>query len=264
MQPARGIGDKDIDVAGPGGLQCIERDRRAVCPGVLCNHRHLVAIAPHLQLFHRGRAEGVSGRQHHRATLGHIAPRQLADGGGLAHPVHAHHQDDEGLLARHVQGLLAGLQQTQQLLPQGCLQALGVGKFLARYPLGEVADDIPGGIHAHVGQQQARFQLLEQALINFLATEKQGAHALQQVLTGATQTAPQPREESLPAGILAGIRRVAVRLSLQLRLQACRLSRVVRSRPGGRRPRFAGLTEDCASASFLRLKNFISACLLSC
>src|SRR6476660_4365469 len=47
------------------------------------------ALRPHLELLDGGGAEGVAGGQQHAAAFAGAAPRQLADGGGLARAVHS-------------------------------------------------------------------------------------------------------------------------------------------------------------------------------
>src|SRR5690625_341776 len=49
VQPACGIGDEHVEVAGPGRLEGIIDDRGAVGSGVLGDDRHPVALAPDLQ-----------------------------------------------------------------------------------------------------------------------------------------------------------------------------------------------------------------------
>ena len=56
------------------------------------------ALAPDLQLLDRGGAEGVARRQHHALSFSCELPGELADCGGLARAVHAHHENHEGLL----------------------------------------------------------------------------------------------------------------------------------------------------------------------
>ncbi len=63
---------------------------------MLGDHRDTVALAPGLQLFDRGGAEGVAGGQHDALALVLQPLGQLADGGGLAGAVDADHQNDLG------------------------------------------------------------------------------------------------------------------------------------------------------------------------
>ena len=99
VQTAGGVGDQHVGAAGLGGLDRVIDYRSGIRAGVLGHHRDVVTLAPHLQLLHRGGAEGVAGGQHHVLAFRLEATGQLADGGGLADPVHAHHQDHIGFLA---------------------------------------------------------------------------------------------------------------------------------------------------------------------
>ena len=55
------------------------------------------AIGPDTELFDGRGAKGVARGEHHVFARIGEAPRELADGGGLARAVHAHHQQHEGL-----------------------------------------------------------------------------------------------------------------------------------------------------------------------
>ena len=64
-------------------------------PAACCTIVGAAAFGPDVELFGGGGAEGVAGRQHDLAAFARQAQRQLADGGGLARAVHAHHHDHE-------------------------------------------------------------------------------------------------------------------------------------------------------------------------
>ncbi len=119
---------------------------------MLGHDRHLVTLPPHLQLLHRGGAEGIAGGQHHRLALVLEAARQFADGGGLPRAVDAHHQDHPRL-ARRGRGLraLTALQGLLQFLLELGAEGRGVGQLLTPDPAGDVIDDAGGGVHPHVG-----------------------------------------------------------------------------------------------------------------
>src|SRR3569623_253952 len=93
VQTSRRVRDEHVGAARLRRLQRIEDDRGGIGRACLRDHSDVVALAPGLQLLHRRGAEGVAGREHHRVPLGLQIYRELADGGGLAHAVHAHHQD---------------------------------------------------------------------------------------------------------------------------------------------------------------------------
>ncbi len=100
VQAAGGVGDQHIGTARARRLQGIEDHAGRVGVLSLRDHRHLVALAPGLQLADGGGAEGVAGGQHHLVALVGIAPCQLADGGGLADAIDAHGENHERLACR--------------------------------------------------------------------------------------------------------------------------------------------------------------------
>ena len=95
MRPAGRVDDQHINLAGCSRVQRIVGDRRRIGPVGLGYYRYVEPFSPDLQLLYRCRAEGVTCRQHYRPA-GSLEPGgQLGRGGGLTHPVHPHHQDDE-------------------------------------------------------------------------------------------------------------------------------------------------------------------------
>ncbi len=96
VQAPGGVGDQHVACrapAPPAGRRTPPRPGRRPAAGR--RTRAPDALGPHLELLDGGGAEGVAGGEHHAAALAGAAPRQLADGGGLARAVHADHQDDE-------------------------------------------------------------------------------------------------------------------------------------------------------------------------
>ncbi|MNN93142.1 hypothetical protein D3C81_2115330 [compost metagenome] len=85
---------------------------------MLGDHRDVVALAPHLQLLDGGGAEGVAGGEHDLLAILLQLLRQLADGGGLAHAVHADHEDHVGLALIDLQRFFHRAEQAGQLFLQ--------------------------------------------------------------------------------------------------------------------------------------------------
>src|SRR6478609_3742823 len=79
-------------------LPRIEHHRTRIRPGHLRDEAGGGALGPHLQLLDSRGAEGVPRGQQHAPALLLAAPRQLADGGGLARTVDPDHQDHERAL----------------------------------------------------------------------------------------------------------------------------------------------------------------------
>jgi hypothetical protein len=75
----------------------------------LGHYRHVIALAPCLELFNRSSTKGIAGGQHDGKTFFPVPLRQFANGGGFARAVDAHHEDHKGL-ARDIdhQELLQG------------------------------------------------------------------------------------------------------------------------------------------------------------
>ena len=81
-------------------LQGVEGEARRVRALLAGDDRCADPLAPDLELLDGGGPEGVAGGEHHRQALLAEFLGKLADGGGLAGAVHAHHEDHEGLLRR--------------------------------------------------------------------------------------------------------------------------------------------------------------------
>lgn len=96
VQSTGGVGEQHIVPPGPSRLKSVENHRRRIRPGLLGHHGDPVPFAPDLELFYGGRPEGVPRCQHDFEPLLFQPQGQLADGGGLARPVDAHHQNDKG------------------------------------------------------------------------------------------------------------------------------------------------------------------------
>jgi hypothetical protein len=123
------------------------------------DHGDRKALSPLGKLGSPGGPEGVPGAKHDLLAQVLVVAAQLGDGGGLAHPVHAHHQDHPAL-GLHGLGLLrveaqlpqggpalVRLQHSHQLFLHRLLQVLA-----ARGP--DFLKDLLGGGKAHVGGQE--------------------------------------------------------------------------------------------------------------
>ena len=128
---AGGVGQHEFDIAGLGGGHRVKDHAAGVGAGLGVDEFGPAALAPQLQLVNGGGAEGVAGGQQHLAALPHQARGQLADGGGFAHPVHAHKEVDRGVDDVTIEG---GFRLLVKSAPDGLLQAVldagGVGDAL--------------------------------------------------------------------------------------------------------------------------------------
>ena len=157
-----------------------------------------------LKLLYRRGAEGIPRGQHDRAPLILKAPGELADAGGFAHAVDAHHENHKRRGDRHVQRLFTGGENGLQLIAQGLHQHGGLIEFPARNTLGELADNLAGGLDAHVGHEQLRFEFFEKVRVDALAAQKQRAQAPDQAVAGAPQALPEAGEETVFARPVLG------------------------------------------------------------
>ena len=172
LQTPCGICNQHVHVTRLRRLDGIENHGRGIRAGVLGNDRNIVALAPHLELFHRCRTEGIARRQHHRFALLLKLARQLADGGGFTHAVDANHQNNKGHFAFNIKRFVNFCENFTHLVFQQAVQRLGVTQLFAVRSFGQVGDDFPGGLHAHVRNQQLLFQLLKQIVVDLLAAEQ--------------------------------------------------------------------------------------------
>ena len=199
LQTTRSIGNQDVNVARLRRLDGIENNRCRIRAGMLGNHRNIVALTPHLKLLYRRRAEGIARGQHHRFALLLKLTRQLADGGGFTDAVDANHQNYKWRLAFYVQRLVHLRQNIAHLFFQQAVQRLGVAQLLAAGVVGKISDDLTGGFHADIGNQQLLFQLFKQIIVDFLAAEQTDKSGTE-VLLGFYQAAFEASEEPFFGG----------------------------------------------------------------
>ena len=150
------------------GLDGVENHRGGIA-AFLGDDRHVVALAPDLQLFARRGAEGVAGGQQHRLALRLEMLGQLADGGGLAGAVDAGQHDDEGLVRGDVERLLQRRQQSSRPSLQRLLELGGFGQLVALDAASQVVEQGLGRIDADIGGDQDGFQFFVQLVIDLAA-----------------------------------------------------------------------------------------------
>ena len=132
VQSASRIGNQDVSLTCLRRLQRIEQYGCRVGTGMLRNHRHIIALAPYLQLFNRRRTEGIAGGQHHALALILELLGQLTDGGGFTHTINTHHQDHVRLVAGiDFQRCLNSIERILQFRDQRFVQRIRVFQFFA-------------------------------------------------------------------------------------------------------------------------------------
>ena len=159
----------------------------------MADNRHLRALRPDLKLISRRRAEGIRRREHDAVASVLEAHRQLADGGRLAHAVHADdHHDHRPLerLARHIHHLFENLLEDVARLT-------GVGDLPSLHAALELLDDLVAGAHAHVAHDQDVHKVLVEIVVDLLGRLNQLVHAARDVGAGLGKAVPQAGKQAL-------------------------------------------------------------------
>ncbi len=119
VQASGRVGDDDVDVASARCKQGIVHHGRGVGAGGLSDHGHVGALAPLLELLHRGCTKGVRGGEQHGVSRGLETMGELADRRSLARAVDADCENHERLLdCAHVERRFHGLHERQRCLAQ--------------------------------------------------------------------------------------------------------------------------------------------------
>ncbi len=109
------------------------------------------------------------------------AAGELADSGGLAGAVDAHHQDHRRRFGHARRRAFAGLQDFEQVFADQILQLGGIGQLVALHALADSLQNLVGGMDADIGGDQRVFQFIQQVGIDLLL-------ALQRVFQRGDQT----------------------------------------------------------------------------
>ena len=172
LQTTCGIGNQHINVSRLRGLNGVEDNGSGIRAGMLGNHRNIVTLTPDLQLFDRCGAERIARRQHHGFPLLFKLARQLTDGGGFPHPIHADHQNNKRRFTFNVQRFIDFRQNLAHLVFQQSVQRFSIFKLFAAGAFRQIGDDFARGFHAHIGNQQLFLQLFKQIIVDFFTTEQ--------------------------------------------------------------------------------------------
>ena len=204
VQATRGVRDQHVHAARPCRLQRIEGDGGGVRARALGDDRHVVALAPDLQLLDRGSTERVAGGEHDLAAVADEAVRELADRRRLARAVHADDQHDVRLAVRvDLQWLRDRREDLEHRGTQRAEQGLQVAEFLALHALAQRAEDLLGRLDADVGRDQARLEFVEDLVVD-LAARQQVGQVVGEPGVAAIELGPQAGDE---AGLAAAAAR---------------------------------------------------------
>ncbi len=190
-QAAGGVDDHHVLAARAAGVDGVEAHGRRIA-AFLADDLHGVAVGPDRELLARRGAEGVGcGQQHRGAFVGQV-PGQLADGGRLAGPVDARHHDHGGLLGADHQRLFQRLEQLGEHLGEDVLDLHRPGRAGGGDLALDFLQQVLGRLHAGVGHQQRRLQLLVEVIVDLAAGEDLGDAG-----TGLAQPVAEPLHPAL-------------------------------------------------------------------
>src|SRR5581483_53427 len=177
VQPAGRVDDHDVATARDGRLDRVVGDGRRIGAPDRADEVGVRALRPDLELLLGGGAEGVGGRDEHRAAVLAQLLRELPDRRRLAGAVDADDEDDGGTRGERERRRSA--EQARELLRQRLRQVARAGARL------EPADELRRRPHAHVRGDQ---RLLESLPGRLVGGVERGQREL------ARERAPAPRE----------------------------------------------------------------------
>ena len=173
MEAARRVDDHNVDATGPCRAQRVERDGCRVGAGPVRHDVNVQPPAPHLQLIDRGGAKGVGGAEQHAAAILPEGAGELGDAGGLAHAVHADHdQGQRRLLGHHRLRGAVGMKQQGDLLLEQIEGFRGVRNGVLPDPRAQPVEDLLGGRDAHVAEDERLLQFVPEVVVDAGAPEQ--------------------------------------------------------------------------------------------
>ena len=200
VQAAGGVDDHHVGLAGLGRREAVVDHRPRVAAALVVDHLAAHALAPFAELLHGRGPERVAGHQQRLFAQLLEVPGDLADGGGLAGAVDAHHED-HGRRVGHVDARVGLAEVLGRDLPQPRRASPAESLMLARVGLGlELLHDGDGGVDAHVGEDERFLDLLPQVLVE--AVEQDRRELLLQGLAALGQAVAQLREPAAPLLLL--------------------------------------------------------------
>ena len=169
---------------------CIVGHRSWIGAHLLLHHGHTHAVAPDLKLVDGCGTERIGSTEHHLVARLLELIGKLADGGGLANTIHAHHE-------HHVRPLGIGLhreavellalvlhQQRRNLLAQQFVQLARTYILVLGHAGLDALDDAQRGFYAYVARHKHLFQVVEHIVIDGTAPGHRTGNLLEQTLLG--------------------------------------------------------------------------------
>lgn len=164
VQAACGIGNDHIIAAGRGGFDRIKNHGCGVSALARLDQRHPGTVGPGFQLFAGRCAEGIACRQHDPLAQILVQISQLGNGGGFAHAVHAHNQNNRRFAAQ-VQ-VSFGAYLAADDIAQGNQRFLAGMQAVDLYLIAQLVHQTHRAAGADIGQNQLLFQIIIQVIIN--------------------------------------------------------------------------------------------------
>ena len=171
METTCRVDEYDIGIVGFGTCQCIKRHRRRVGALLLLHHRHAHSLAPDTQLLHRRRAESIRRTEIDLLAGFLILIRQLADGGRLAHAIHAHHHNhirlgrQRGIKVQNVCGVILR-QQRGGFLHQNRVQLARAQVLIPLHTLLYPLDDTQRRLHTHIRGDKRFLKVVQHIIVH--------------------------------------------------------------------------------------------------
>ena len=165
LQAAGGIDDHHISAAGFGCRDSIKSHRRRISPFGMLHDVSAGALCPDGELLRSSRAEGVCCRQENFLSFLMETTGELADGGGLAHPVDAYHQNDFRMVAIFlIDGVI--LQKLHHRLFHERHDFIGMMDGALGDAAANLSHQVVGGTHTDVAGEEHHFQIFQKLFID--------------------------------------------------------------------------------------------------
>ena len=166
METARRIHQHHVRVPGLGRSGRVEDHSGGVGPLVLLDDLHPGPVRPDGQLVGGGSPEGVGGTEQHLFPLLAQLMADLADGGGLTHPVHSDEQDHRRA-GGEVQRRLPHVHHVGDASAHAGARLLHRLDVLVPHPAAQFLHQLQSGVHPCVRQNQGLLQLVVKVVGEF-------------------------------------------------------------------------------------------------
>ena len=172
VQTASRVDDDNVGILRHSGFHRVESHRSGVGTLTLLNNGHTYPLSPNLQLRNSSRTESVGSTKHDLLARLLKVVGQLADGGSLAHAVHANDHNHirflvSGNLKSGAVARLVLLKQSHDFLFQNPVQLIGAHILVAGNAGLDAVDNFQCGFNAHIGSDEdfRKVVILKQSLL---------------------------------------------------------------------------------------------------